>query len=154
MKVEDRSRPPHQVATFFRYRLPALLWTALILAASTSMMAAPTTFGMTAVIDRVLELGLSYEQLTIFNWVIRKTAHVVCYGIEGLLVLRAIRGGRAGREWRWVGWTLGLTLLVALLDEGNQSLTPTRTGAVDDVAIDMIGAVLAVTVFGRGRRRN
>lgn len=147
-----RQRPPGRKASFLRYRLPAMLWTALLLAASTAMLSSRNTgSGIATLLAHLLDLRLSFEQLTVANWVFRKLTHLVSYGIEGWLMLRAVRGERAGRNWRWLASALALTFLVAALDEGNQSRTPSRTGSIDDVAIDMIGAALAV-VFGRSAR--
>jgi VanZ family protein len=145
-----RQRPPGRIAAFLRYRLPAIVWTTLLLAASTAILSSGRTgSGIATLLAYLLDLRLSFMQLVVANWVFRKTAHLVCYGIEGWLMLRAVRGERAGRDWRWVAAALTLTFLVAALDEGNQSRSPSRTGSINDVAVDMIGAALAVVLFGR-----
>ncbi len=78
---------------------------------------------------------------------IRKTAHVVEYGVLALLVIRAI----------WMSWRTSslaaLSLTIALLaglavgDELRQSAALSRTGSGWDVLLDMGGAVLALLLL-------
>ena len=62
---------------------------------------------------------------------IRKTAHVVVYGILAALAWRA------DRRWFVV---IGIGVLVAATDEWMQSRTATRTGSPWDVLLDVAAA--------------
>jgi len=77
----------------------------------------------------------------IFHFYLRKTGHVVGYGMLALLLLR---GWRATLGYTrdlllrvsllsWIG-----TAFIASLDEWHQSFVPSRTGTVRDVVLDSI----------------
>lgn len=80
----------------------------------------------------------------------RKVAHVVEYGILALLVARALTG--IGWAIRRV-WAVGLLacVLFAVSDEVHQSFVPGRFGKVRDVALDSLGAALAISLYARRR---
>ncbi len=78
---------------------------------------------------------------------IRKTLHVLAYGLLGALDFRAVRGPRMG--WR-LGWSIAAVALaaaVASLDEYHQSFFASRTGMPSDVVIDTCGAILAQLIW-------
>jgi len=92
-----------------------------------------------------------------FHFYLRKTGHVVGYGMLALLLLRGWRAtfdqvrawsGRVMLErsvlLAWFG-----TIMVAAMDEWHQSFIPSRTGAVHDVVLDSIAglAFLLVAYF-------
>ena len=111
----------------------AFAWCALIYAAS----------------DRP-DLRVSSDDL--LDLVLRKTAHMVVFGILFVLVERALRGEgwslRARLVTAWVA-----TLAYAVGDEWHQTFVRGRAGQPSDVAIDMIGATIAlVVVVALGRR--
>jgi VanZ family protein len=92
--------------------------------------------------------------------VVRKAAHVTEYAILALLVWRVLRRPplNPGEPWRWshAGLALLIVILYAASDEFHQWFVPSREASVVDVAIDAIGAVLAlllVWVLGRWRKR-
>lgn len=49
------------------------------------------------------------------------------------------------RHWLWVAFLV--TAAVASLDEWNQSRLPSRSGRIEDVLIDSVGAVLALVLL-------
>jgi VanZ family protein len=77
------------------------------------------------------------------HFLLRKTAHVIAYGLLGALDFRAVRGSRIGWALRWSIIAVALATTIAVLDEWHQSTVPLRTGSPWDVAIDFSGAVLA-----------
>jgi len=86
------------------------------------------------------------------HFAIRKLSHFVVYAILALLVLRAFRLV-LDRSTVWLAAaSLALTLAVAVVDEGRQSLARSRTGAVSDVALDMSGAAAALVLAHAIRR--
>lgn len=99
---------------------PALAWMALIFALSAQSKTDLPDYGM-------------------FDLFVKKTAHLVAYGTLALLLAWALGGRR-----HWVGIVLLLTLLYAISDELHQTMVPGRNGRWYDVAIDMVGASLAL----------
>jgi VanZ family protein len=85
------------------------------------------------------------------NLVLRKTGHVVGYGVVSLLFVRSwrlSRDERAGHVWRrlelrGVVFALLSTLVLAAADEFHQSFLPERTSSIHDVMLDMLGASVA-----------
>ena len=136
MKAEDRSRPLHWLAF--------ALWTAVLLLASTDLGAANITGSrLHWLITTILGYPLSAERFAVLHFFVRKTAHFVGYGIEGALAYIALRGQ--------IVKALLITLLVAAIDETNQSRNPRRTGSPYDAALDLTGAAVAVAIL-RWRR--
>ena len=81
------------------------------------------------------------------HFTLRKLAHVTAYGILSYLNFRAMRGPRTGfrRAWSWVA--VALALLIALIDELNQSNLWFRSGSPFDVMLDLAGALLAQVII-------
>ncbi len=144
--------------------LPVVAWSAVILATSNDWFSAAHTGSWLGVSETV-------------NVVLRKLAHVTGYGILGLLALRASRdpspgpsghplpaSGERGNsalpfspshgekvaEGRMRGvlfLTYAVVLLVASLDEWNQSFIPSRGGSPWDVLLDVVGATIAIALL-------
>jgi VanZ family protein len=79
------------------------------------------------------------------DFVVRKIGHMGVFGILALLTWRALAATSALRR-PWV-WAIALTVIYAITDELHQGAVGRHASAVD-VAIDAIGAVLAVAVMG------
>jgi len=81
-----------------------------------------------------------------------KVAHVIEYGILGILVARAVRG-----TWPTLGSARALLLAVAItagwgyLDEVHQAFVPGRDANAFDLLADVIGALLGTALYGAGR---
>ena len=76
------------------------------------------------------------------DWVIKKSLHLIEYGLLGILLWRVLQvylADRAGRWWAWM-----LVLMFASSDEIHQLWVPSRTGRWFDVMIDLTGAGLAL----------
>lgn len=76
-----------------------------------------------------------------------KGAHVVEYGVLGMLVAHALAGtypsrSRAALWW----WATGLTVLFGMTDEIHQAFVPGRSSDILDVAADAVGAVAGASV--------
>ncbi|GIO12262.1 hypothetical protein J19TS2_18170 [Cohnella xylanilytica] len=79
------------------------------------------------------------------EFVIRKCAHLFEYGMLGILcypVLFKIKK----IVWRFAG-AVALVAAVALADEWNQSYVAERTSAIQDVGVDLTGAIVAISLF-------
>jgi VanZ family protein len=75
----------------------------------------------------------------------RIVAHLATFALLGGLILHAISGRRPPTLRAALGAVL-LTLLYAISDELHQAFVPGRTGRVQDVGIDLVGAVIGVAV--------
>jgi VanZ family protein len=89
---------------------------------------------------------------------LRKAGHFVGYAVLSSLLFRAWRatfpaGERPGWTFRW-SWTFRwmsgafiTTVLVAGLDEWHQSMIPSRTGTLRDLALDSTAAAVALLLI-------
>jgi VanZ family protein len=80
------------------------------------------------------------------DWVAKKFAHMLIYGILAVLCWRALsQVGGDGENWR--GWAvLAICLVYAVSDELHQAFVPGRGSGVRDVGIDMLGVCLALAL--------
>lgn len=118
---------------------PAAVWIGLISIESTDAFSSANTAGLLYPLLTRLFGEINFDSFLIFHFYLRKTGHVVGYGVLALLLLRGWRStlGRA-RTWlpgsallAWIG-----TAFVASMDEWHQSFIPSRTGTVRDVLLD------------------
>lgn len=78
----------------------------------------------------------------------RKLGHLVEYGLLAALFARALKG--EGRPPKVVFWaSLLFCFLYAASDEFHQTFVKGRYGKVRDVALDTLGAALALSVLRR-----
>jgi VanZ family protein len=106
--------------------LPALAWMALIFVLSS-------------------QSGLAVSEDVAVERPLRGVAHLVSFGILAGLLLVAISGirrpGLAAVMLAFAG-----TALYAVSDEWHQSMVPTRSARVEDLAIDVIGALIGPAI--------
>ncbi|MEO8726849.1 MAG: VanZ family protein, partial [Acidobacteriaceae bacterium] len=106
-----------------------------------------------------LHIRVSYVHLQWLNFILRKSGHFIGYGVLGVLFVRAwlltTRSTLEGHPPIARALVLGLfcTFLVASADELHQHFLPGRTGAVHDVALDMLGAALLASLFAKTLQR-
>lgn len=116
---------------FARTWLPVIVWSAVILSASTDSFSSSESQGwLASVIGPTLASAL--------NFVFRKLGHVICYAILGILARRADER---------LAVAIGVALLVAITDETRQSMTLSRTGSPWDVLLDGLSAWLGILVM-------
>lgn len=134
-----------------RYRL--LWWIAVILwcAAIYLFTASPVSTGShtQAIIEHATSASSSAAVTA--NVIIRKSAHVLVFGLLSVLVAMALRGVRGSLFIAWL-----FAACYGALDEFHQSFVPGRAAAATDAAIDAAGALLAMMLFGlyaKWRRR-
>lgn len=122
--------------------LPSLIWATLILIFSGEAGSSGTT---TALLQTLLPAGISPETFDLIHLLVRKSGHLLAYGLLGVLNVRALQG-RA---------LLAITLAaaVSILDEWHQSYVPLRTGTPIDVMIDIAGSALAVAAWCQFARK-
>ena len=106
--------------------LPALLWMVVIFVLSS-------------------QSGLRVSDDAAVDKPLRVVAHLGSYALlAGLLLLALDRGARP--TLRGVAMAFTVAVLYGVSDEIHQSLVPDRTGRLDDVLVDALGAVMGVTV--------
>lgn len=124
---------------FCWYWLPPLAWCGAVLAMSGNLGAGANTL---SVLKWLLSWfpPLSPGQLNLLHFYLRKTGHFVAYGLLYFLWFRAFRGNLGWRHGRAFFPSIIFCLVVALLDEGHQSLFISRGSSLRDVALDLSGA--------------
>lgn len=112
-----------KVLTCFSAFTPVMVWAAIIFYLSAQEMLPGFT-------------------LSIPDFLLKKTGHILVYAILYLLTLRGFE--RVGRpidnSWHI---SIIICLLYAILDEFHQSTVPGRTATVRDVGFDLLGVSLA-----------
>ena len=127
-------------------------WIAVVQGFATDTFAANETSRIIVPLLRWLFPDADARWILNAHFAIRKLSHFVVYAILALLVLRAFRLV-VDRSPAWLAAaSLALTLVVAAVDEGRQSLARSRTGAVSDVVLDMSGAAAALVLAHAIRR--
>ncbi|NHN29388.1 VanZ family protein [Paenibacillus agricola] len=89
------------------------------------------------------EVAAKTRPFTFVEFLVRKGAHVCIYALLALLSYLGFATFISKALWR-IGAVMAVVLLVAGFDEWNQSFTTTRTGVVQDIGIDLLGAALVV----------
>lgn len=85
---------------------------------------------------------ISVSEEYVVNFLIFKSLHIIEYAILFFLYVRGLRYPAGIAPWRYTA-AFVLTVVYAISDEVHQTLVPTREGALRDVIIDAIGALLA-----------
>jgi VanZ family protein len=123
---------------------PAFVWIGLISFESTGFFSSQNTGGVLYTLWTRLFGPIDLSTFLIFHHYLRKTGHVVGYGMLSLLLLRGWRA-TFGRErallWRtallsWLG-----TAFVAAMDEWHQTYIPLRTGTWRDAVLDSVAGL-------------
>jgi VanZ family protein len=118
----------------------------VVLAMSSSVMSSENTGSILGPVLAWLLPSLRPVHADFVHYVVRKSAHVVEYGILALLWRRTFLRGvnlRPGPS----GWAaLAVCVAVATLDERHQSLVANRTGTPADIVLDSAAAA-ATMVF-------
>lgn len=137
----------------WRY-VPLVCWIGFIFFASTGAMSASNTSRIIGPLFKWLFPNITEAQLLFVHVTVRKSAHFTEYAILALLAARAFASSsRAQLRSGWFVAPLALVVVVALLDEYNQSFNPARTGTLRDSLIDISGGVTALVVLGLWRAR-
>ena len=127
------------------YWLPPVLWGLAVLCLSGDLGSGKNTLG---ILQWLLSWFVALEpaQLNMINFYLRKTGHILAYGLMNLLWFRAFRGHAHYGPWRACLWSLGFCLLFSSIDEGRQWFYPSRGASIWDVILDMTGAALGALV--------
>jgi VanZ family protein len=137
------ARLPVQLRTW----LPVLACAAVLAVESTSYLGSDHT---SAPLQRIAEAIFGYDvgvHWKLIHSLIRKTGHVVGYGIFSLACFRGFwialqrAASRLLRQIHAHGLAILATFIAASADEYHQSFLPNRSGQFSDVLLDTCGAV-------------
>ena len=132
--------------------LPPALWMVAILTLSSDLGSAEHSEHWLVPLFRFLAPWATPSQLGALHGLARKAGHLTEYAVLAALWYRAFARGRRLPPRTAAAIAFSISLAFAMLDEARQSLVPTRTGSLMDVAIDGIGALLATLVAAAGWR--
>lgn len=145
-----RARQPSP-AELVGWWAPVVLWVTFIFVASGDFFSFSQTGSWLSVLWGLVSdaPGGGFDTI---HLIVRKTAHLVEYGLLGLLAYRAFQCTWC--DWRAERWWMGslaLALACAMVDELHQSTVLSRTGSFWDVLVDAAGASLGILLFYRSR---
>ena len=100
---------------------------------------------------------INLHDFLIFHYYLRKTGHVLGYGMLSLLLLRGWRATfHQVHAWVWPAALLAWagTAFVASMDEWHQSFIPSRTGTPRDVLLDSAAGLFFLLIAHIWQRRS
>lgn len=131
----------------FRYA-PLFLWIGIVLFASTGSASMSQTSRFVRPLLEFLFPQTPEEILIVYHGYIRKSAHFIEYAILAFWASRAFVGSRKlFLQKYWFIFSFLLVLLVASIDETNQSFNQARTGSIWDVMLDCAGGATMILFF-------
>ena len=142
------NRPRRSLLYWVGIWFPVLLGIGVIVLESTEWFGADHTSGP---LQRFFELfhgPFTSREWWHWHMAIRKTGHVVGYGILSILFFRAFwmtfrpHAVLVARKLAAHPFSIAATFLVASADEFHQTFLPNRTGVFSDVLIDTAGALI------------
>lgn len=83
----------------------------------------------------------------VLHSLVRKYAPLFLYSVLGMFFIHALRIGSA-LHWRHIWITLLFGAVYAISDEMHQLFVPGRGAQIQDVFIDLTGAVLGIILYG------
>lgn len=134
---------------FLRYA-PLLFWIAVILYLSTDNGSIEETSRFIRPLLHFLFPAAPEETLVIYHGYIRKAAHLTEYAILAGLAYRVFSTTVTRLAYTYL-LPIVLVLIVASIDELNQSFISSRTGALADVGLDTLGGILGVSLVWLSR---
>lgn len=128
--------------------VPLILWIGVIFFMSSGEASMSQTSRFIRPILEFLFPNAPEATLQLYHAYIRKFAHFAEYAMLALLALRAFSfpPGNGFRKSKCLA-ALALVVLIASLDEFNQSFNPARTGSPWDVLLDTAGGLTAIITY-------
>jgi VanZ family protein len=124
------------------------LWLVLIAIESSDLLSSVNTGHLLYVVLTYFFGHIDMNRFNFWHHILRKTGHVLGYGILSVLLFRAWKAtfpaaGSGMWSWRWTYLAFFGTAVVASLDEWHQTYLPSRTGTYKDVILDSTAAIAA-----------
>jgi VanZ family protein len=137
------------IRSFLKYWLPVLAWMIFMFVGSTDLLSAEHTSRFIGPFLRWFAPDISDATVGSVQLFVRKAAHLTEYAILAGLLYRVLRE----RIQRAATGAFVIAGIYAAFDEFHQSFVPTRTASPWDVAIDCVGAVVGLVLYGLVRNR-
>lgn len=145
-----------RAVVFFAFLILSVCWIFVIFGFSStngeksSSQSKAVTEKVVRVIDHDYKMPEKIEPESIdrvYDNIIRKTAHVGAYAVLGCLLFLTFKSLLRNKKEPVVCiFSVPLSVLVAIADEYNQTLTEGRMGCVSDVFIDTAGIILGTLI--------
>lgn len=127
---------------------PLVLWIGVVLFASTGSASMSQTSRFVRPLLEFLFPGAPEETLVVYHAYIRKLAHLTEYAILALFASRAFAGSaKTFLRKYWFLVAFSVVVLIASIDETNQSFLASRTGSVYDVLLDVAGGTAMILIL-------
>lgn len=131
----------------YRYA-PLVLWAGLVLFLSTGQASMSNTSRFIRPFLEFLFPNAPIELIDVYHGYIRKLAHITEYAILAFWAARAFSSSSQKILQKfWFVVSFALVLLVASIDETNQSYIASRTGSIYDVLLDASGGLAMIIGF-------
>ncbi len=92
--------------------------------------------------------GLNSGLDDVWDWPLRKLAHLVEFAVLSGLFVRALNRTNERPSRKVIGLAFILTVIYSLTDEWHQRFVADRIGSENDVLIDSVGALVGAVVSG------
>ncbi len=133
---------------FVRYWLPLLVCSMVIFGASADSQSVERTSRFLVPFLRWFAPDVSMETVRVVRFIVRKSAHMIEFGVFAWLWWRALRRPVRNDPRPWSSKTawmaMGATFLYALTDEFHQLFVSNRGGSLVDVGFDTVGGAIAL----------
>jgi VanZ family protein len=132
---------------FFRYA-PLILWIGVIMLLSSRQASMAQTSIYVRPVLEFLFPNAAEETLILYHSYVRKLAHFVVYAVLAFWAARAFWSSsvKVLRKY-WQIFSFLLVVLIASIDETNQSFSDTRTGSIYDVLLDAAGGLTMILIL-------
>ena len=134
------------------YWLPPVVWMAVIMTVSSDIGSAEHTEHWVVPVLRLFAPWATAMQVEAMHGLVRKGGHLTEYALLAALWYRAFARGQRLAPRSAAALAFAISVVWAILDETRQSFVPSRTASARDVALDSIGAFLAMLVATLGWR--
>lgn len=147
VKMANDSQKSSWRGRLIRYA-PLFLWIGVVFFASTMQGSMQNTSRFIRPLLKFLFPDAPEETLIVYHGYIRKLAHLTEYAILAFWASRAFSTSSIKfLQKYWFIFSLALVLLIASIDEYNQSFNSQRTGSIYDVSLDALGGTLMIIFF-------
>jgi len=127
---------------------PLVLWIGVILFLSTAQASMSNTSRFIRPLLEFLFPSASEETLILYHVYIRKLAHLTEYAILAFWAFwSSSKSNLKNLRRLWFVFAFLLVLLIASIDETNQSYLTSRTGSIYDVLLDVSGGLIMILVL-------
>ncbi len=131
-----------------KYWLPPLLWMGFLFPLWNRLLSRPVLYRLNIKFWEWLKGDISPYKIGLYYIYLRRSLHVIAYGLMSFLIYRFFRSGDK-RIWKysWAGYTALITIGYGCMDELLQSFLKPRNASFMDIMMDAIGTVAVLVVI-------